>query len=260
MPREKTVTRFSILSYSALILIICVLFLIWPTNPASGGNPERIIKTPATFLHDISFDGAHLWAVAHNAVVFKIDPRTGTTLGKFKFVQDPEGGNPQGTTGQNNLLWVSRGNSYFRIDGGRALQQGSSQGCVIQKVDAPRKLIGRLSWCRGGFWTHNSRRIYLVDHSGGITRSIPIPGTMLENVDGGIAFDGVSLFIPVNRLAPKVRIYRIDPCSGEITASYVQRHFNPSISNLVGLAADERNGILYNYVFPYGPIYITPID
>ena len=88
-----------------------------------------------------------------------------------------------------------------------------------------------------------------------VIETVPIPDTILPNCEDGLGHDGTNLWIPVTRLAPEVRVYEIHPSSGNILRSYLQNHYNPASSNVIGLAYDSINNLIYNQVYPYGPIY-----
>lgn len=88
-----------------------------------------------------------------------------------------------------------------------------------------------------------------------IIKKISIPKNIAPYIDNGIMHDGTNLWIPVISSAPDVKVYEIDPINGNILRSYVQNHYLKGVSNVKSLAYDSTNRIIYNYIYPRGPIY-----
>jgi len=235
-----------------------------PPKPEPPGKPGKkvpihrsLFPAPASFLHDITYDGEYLWALKDNGTVYKLNTQTGAVVSSFRLIQGNPKANSSGITWDGDYLWLSKEDRYYQIDVTSSISGGTTRASVLREIIVPPSLGGRLEWDGSCFWTHDSRRIFRVSKNGEINRTLDIPESIKRWVDGGIAFDGKNLWIPVNRLAPEVRVYQIDPLTGRILRSYKQNHYDPSCSNVVGLAVDRSNSRIFNYVFPYGPIYLV---
>ena len=88
-----------------------------------------------------------------------------------------------------------------------------------------------------------------------IIKKISIPKILIPYLENGIMHDGTNLWIPVVSSAPDVKVYEIDPINGNILRSYLQNHYLKGVSNVKSLAYDRVNGLIYNYIYPTGPIY-----
>ncbi len=82
-----------------------------------------------------------------------------------------------------------------------------------------------------------------------------IPVQVEAGLQGGIERGGNYFWVATQ--TPDAKVCKIDSSSGEIVDSYNQNHHTPGVSNVASLAYDKNNHHIYNYVFPYGPIYLV---
>jgi hypothetical protein len=213
------------LRYLCLVGVIAIgLMTIVGTGGVGGGGGETPSNTPPTASITSPTDGSAY--------------TQGDTISFSGTGEDAEDGTLSGAS----LLWTSSiddqigtGTSFTRDD----LSAGTHT-ITLTATDSEEAT--------------GSDSVSITISSEAYVETFPIPDAIQPYLEG-IEHDGTYLWASVSRLAPEVRVYEIDPPDGTILRSYLQNHYNPASSNVIGLAYDSANNLIYNHVYPYGPIY-----
>jgi hypothetical protein len=127
--------------------------LAYPSGPIFGvdinsGATVTAFRPGVSWLHDIAFDGEHLWATKDDGRVYRFDPKTGQCLGCFLGpggISNPHGGccNLGGITHDGRYFWFSRRVPdtdiirLYRVDPEIALSDGKSDHAILDYLDMP---------------------------------------------------------------------------------------------------------------------------
>jgi glutamine cyclotransferase len=114
-----------------------------------------------------AFDGTHLFQIAE-AVIRKIDPRTGAVLGT---IPAPGNGGDSGLAWAEGTLWVGqhRGRKIHQID--------PDTGAVLRTIESDRFVTG-VTWVDGELW-HGTWQ----DEKSDVRRIDPETGEVLERLE-----------------------------------------------------------------------------
>lgn len=101
--------------------------------------------------------------------------------------------------------------------------------------------------CSLGVSSHNTDGAVSIDKT--ISKD-----SQIRSIEG-MEHDGDFIWAPEPSYTTNAKVYKVDDDTGSVVSSYYQKYYTVHVSNVVGLAYDHPNSDIFNYVYPYGPIY-----
>jgi len=211
----RTSCRLELVAAAFVASVALPALLSSPPAGADLGDVIRSIPCAGANTDDLAWVGGILYQVnfapTELKLIYRIDPVTGAVLGSIP----PAGTSPQGLTFDGEFLWQSDvgGRIIYKLDPttGQILAQFAAPG------DTPQPL--GMGWDGASLWLADSRspeKIWELDRSGVALGNFPAPGPSPYGLDWAGGF----IWVSDNVVGGLATIYKMDPSTGTILASF----------------------------------------